>query len=407
MQINTTATDRQNTVKTRHPITIGTWNVRTLRREGRVEELVYEMNKYRWSILGISEVRWKSFRKVTVAGNHKLYYSGQDKKHEYGVGFLVNKAVTNSVISCTPISSRIITMRLKASPFNITLIHVYAPTSSHDEEETDKFYNQIQSLVDKIPKQDITIVLGDFNAKVGQDITHAWRDICGTSCNETTNDNGLKLREFAACNDLLLANTLGHHKKSRITTWHSPDGRTGNQIDYILINKKFRSSICTQSTRTFPKADIGSDHDLVMMTFKVHLKRHGKQVEGTRMKFNLEKLKDPNVLEIFQANIGGKFAPLLVISEDPANIDSLVDNFNTALIETAEQTLGKTRKKTTPWMIDEILSLCDERRKLKPLRISQEHKEEYREINRTVKLELKAAKEKWIEDECATIDDCI
>jgi hypothetical protein len=136
------------------------------------------------------------------------------------------------------------------------------------------------------------------------------------------------------------------------------------------------------------------------------LRRHGKQ-EGIRMKFNLEKLKDPDILEVFKANIGGKFAPLLVVTEDPANIDSLVDDFNAALIETAEQTLGKARKKIKPWMTDEILSLCDERRRLKPLRKSQEHKEEYREMNRRVKLKLKEAKENWIEAECAIIDDCI
>ena len=163
------ATDRINLIKTRHPVTIGTWNVRTLRRAGRVEELIHEMDKYRWNILGLSELRWKGSGEITVDNNHKLFYSGKEDKHEYGVGFLVNKEMVNTVISCTPISSRIILLRVKATPFNITIIQIYASTSAHDEQETDMFYSKVQEQLDKAPNQDIKIILGDFNAKVGID----------------------------------------------------------------------------------------------------------------------------------------------------------------------------------------------------------------------------------------------
>ena len=113
------------------------------------------------------------------------------------------------------------------------------------------------------------------------------------------------LLEFATFNDFVLANTFGHHKAFRRWTWHSPNGQHHNQIDYILVRKRFRSGVNIARTRSFPGADIGSDHDLLMMTFRLRLKKTSKP-KHTRLKFDLEKLKDPNVLETFQAMIGGE-----------------------------------------------------------------------------------------------------
>ena len=106
---------------------------------------------------------------------------------------------------------------------------------------------------------------------VGEDANTVWNGTCGTSCNVKTNDRGLRLLEFASSNDLILANTFGTHKPSRKWTWHSPNHEHHNQIDYIMIRKRFRSSVNFPQTRSFPAADIGSDHDLVMMTFRLRL----------------------------------------------------------------------------------------------------------------------------------------
>ena len=90
-------------------------------------------------------------------------------------------------------------------------------------------------------------------------------------------ERGFRLLEFASLNDLKLANTFGSHKASRRWTWHSPNGKHHNQIDYIMVMRRFQTSINIAKTRSFPGADIGSDHDFVMMTFKLHLKKVSKQ----------------------------------------------------------------------------------------------------------------------------------
>ena len=164
----------------------------------------------------------ESFGETSTEEGHKVYFSGKDK-HEHGVGFLVHKDIVNTVMGCRPISSRIITFLLNATPFNMTVIQVYAPTSDHDDSEVEDIYGQLQEVIEETPKKDNLIVLGDWNAKVGKDAQTNWQDTCGHFCNVETNERGHRLLEFAMYNELMLANTFGTHKTSRRWTWHSQD----------------------------------------------------------------------------------------------------------------------------------------------------------------------------------------
>ena len=175
-------------------------------------------------------------------------------------------------------------------------------------------------VIDQTPKKDILVVQGNWNAKVGRDACGSWQGICGPFCNDDTNERGPRLLEFATFNDLVLANTFGHHKASR-WTWHNSNGQHHNQIDYILVKKRFRSGVNIARTQCFPGADIGSDHDLLMMTFHLRLKSISKP-KHTRLKFDLKKLKDPNMLDTFQAMIGRRFAPLTIMSNKDTDINS-------------------------------------------------------------------------------------
>ena len=128
-----------NKISARSNISMGKWNVRTLREAGKLDELTHEMNRYRWNILGLCEVRWKSIGETSTQEGQKLYFSGRDDKHEQGVGFLIHRNTVNCVMGCRPISSRLITIRLRATPFNIIMIIIqtYAPTSDYDDDDVE------------------------------------------------------------------------------------------------------------------------------------------------------------------------------------------------------------------------------------------------------------------------------
>ena len=131
-----------------------------------------------------------------------------------------------------------------------------------------------------------------------------------------------------------------------------------------MVKRRFQSSVNIAKTRSFPGADIGSDHEIVMMTFKLRLQRVENQ-GSIRIRFSLEKLKDPNIAEFFQASIGGKFALLLALENQDTEIDALINSFNSAMTETANNILGKHRTAEKSWVTDDILKLCDKRREHK------------------------------------------
>eukprot|EP00745_Piridium_sociabile_P029601 TRINITY_DN4881_c1_g1_i1.p1 TRINITY_DN4881_c1_g1~~TRINITY_DN4881_c1_g1_i1.p1 ORF type:complete len:855 (-),score=217.58 TRINITY_DN4881_c1_g1_i1:120-2594(-) len=273
--------------------------------------------------------------------------------------------------------------------------------------------------------------MGDWNAKVGEDATHNWPGICGRFCNTKTNDRGLRLLEFASDNNLFLANTYGPHKPSRRWTWHSPDEEHHNQIDYILVKKRFRSGVNISRTRSFPGADIGSDHNLVMLTFHLHLKKISKG-KNTRLKFDVERLKDPEVAEAFQTTIERRFAPLNITGDDDVDVETLTTTFNSTIIETANEILGRRHEIKQPWVTTDILDLCDKRRelkneknkakrtkkcndannerqrkKLKSKKVDTEVAKEYRKINNEIKKRMPKAKEDWIGQQCTNIEDSL
>ena len=104
----------------------------------------------------------KFFWETSTPVDHKLFFSGHEDRHEHGVGFLIHKDTVNAIMGYRPVSSRLITIRLKASPFNITIIQAYAPTTCYDDDDIGDFHDQLQEVIDQAPKDiDVIVVQGD------------------------------------------------------------------------------------------------------------------------------------------------------------------------------------------------------------------------------------------------------
>ena len=126
-----------------------------------------------------------------------------------------------------------------------------------------------------------------------------------------------------------------------------------------------------------------------MMTFRVRLKK-ARKPNQQRLRFDLEKLRDPDVACTFQATIGGKFAPLIGKIDADMNIDTMITTYNTAVTDAAREILGKERRKKKPRITKDVLDLCDKRKDLKKKRYGAK---EYREANRRIQKAVKKAKE--------------
>ena len=153
---------------------------------------------------------------------------------------------------------RMISVRFQGKTFNISVIQAYAPNSNTEEAEVERFYEDMQVLLELTPKKDVLFIIGDWNAKVGSQGTPG---VTGKFGFGVRNEAGQRLIEFCQENALVIANTLFQQNKRRLYTWTSPDGQHLNQIDYILCSQRWRSSI--QSAKAVQGADCGSDHELL------------------------------------------------------------------------------------------------------------------------------------------------
>ena len=126
-----------------------------------------------------------------------------------------------------------ISVHFQGKPFNITVIQVYAPTSNTEEAEVERFYKDLQDLLELTPKKDVLFIIGDWNAKVGSQETPG---VTGKYGLGVQNEAGQAPIEFCQENAQVIANTLFQQHKRRLYTWTSPDGQHQNQTDYILCS---------------------------------------------------------------------------------------------------------------------------------------------------------------------------
>ena len=251
--------DRQQAIarKLKEPLRIATRNIRSLLRKGKLDNIKQEMERSKINILGLSEVRWKGAGETTT-GKSKFYYSGGED-HERGVGIILDEGASKSVKGYWAVSDRVLLLKVAGKPLDLNIIQVYAPTSASSEEDAENFYEEIEKAKTQCKNQDPLIIMGDFNAKVGQRGDELSVGMHGTG---NRNERGERLVEWCEMNNFTIGNTCFQQPQRRKWTWKSPGDSTRNQIDYILISGRFKNALL--SAKSYPGADCYSDHALVL-----------------------------------------------------------------------------------------------------------------------------------------------
>jgi exonuclease III len=161
-----------------------------------------------------------------------VIYSGSERKYEAGVAMVLSR----NIAGYDPINKRLLTVRLAGKPMNVTMIQVYAPTNQAPESEKEEFYSSLQIAVNSVRKQDMVLINGDFNAKIGSGAVNSH----GKFAIGQQNDNGERLIQFAQSNGLRAANAWVSRHPRHLYTWRSPDGVHRNQIEVeVRLRNRF------------------------------------------------------------------------------------------------------------------------------------------------------------------------
>ena len=207
------------------------------------------------------------------------------------------------------------------------------------------------------------ILLGDFNAKVGRE--NIFKPTIGNeSLHQHSNDNGVRIVTFATSKHLVVNSTMFPHRNIHKYTWTSPDGKTHNQVDHILIDRRQHSSI--QDVRRFRGADCDTDHYLVVAKLRERLavrKQAAQKFDGER--FNLRKLNELRVKEKYQIEITKRSAALQNLNGDEnVNMDweKIKENIKTS----AKGSLVLHEwKQHDPWLDEKCVDFLDQRKQAK------------------------------------------
>ena len=362
-----------------HTLHVCTYNVRTLKDQEKEEELKQELLNFKWEIVGLAETRRKGVQLEQLPSGHVLYSRGEEERSIRGVGFLVNKSIKDRVVQYEGESSRVASLKLKVnSRYQLQVIQVYAPTSSHSDEEVEELYEEIARSMEK-NKSHFKIIMGDFNAKVGQHHNSDGATVGQFGLGER-NERGTRLVQFATSKNLKIANTHYKKRKSRKWTWRSPNGETKNEIDYILANKNI-----VQNVDVIQRVNIGSDHRMVRSTIKMNVKlERQKMMRAKTIKVNIEALMQKE--NEFQLNLQNQFEML----SNKEEIDEMVQSFTETIKKCALKVAGKQGKNHDEKLKPETKELLKERRKMSSRDLNTREKVEYSELCKTIRKKMRA-----------------
>jgi hypothetical protein len=241
------------------------------------------------------------------------------------------------------------------------------PTTEHDDDEIEDMYDKMDELIEKQKGTDFLVIMGDFNAVVGEGKEETFVGSYGLG---KRNLRGERLVEYCREQNLVICNTWFEQPKRRYT-WKCP-GDTGRyQIDYILVRQRFRNSV--QCAKSYPGADCNSDHNLVAAKINVNLKATKK----VRCKNRWDRDQFKARRNAFQQRIEER-----VETAKGKEIECRWTSFKKVVTEAAQDVIGyqKGKKIKKPWITEEMIDKMEERRRYKSIN-TEEGNRKYRSLN--------------------------
>ncbi|CAG9114637.1 unnamed protein product [Plutella xylostella] len=351
------------------PLHLATYNARTLREDVKIEELEEEISKLKWDIIGLSEVRREGEDTEILQSGNLLYHREGDQLSQGGVGFIVNKSLVNNIVEIGSVSTRVAYLILRISKrYSMKVIQVYAPTSKHTDDEVELAYEDVSSALRKFTTH-FTVVMGDFNAKLGKQ--EGGETKVGSHGFGVRNHRGQMLADFLEKEGLYMMNSFYKKKPQRKWTWISPDGKTKNEIDFILTDKKH----IFNDVSVISRVKTGSDHRLVRGTLNINCKIERSRLMKSTLRPTPAQIQDP---ESFQSELCDR----LICLENCVTVDDLNNRFVETFREVGSKYFSSRTNRGPQKLSDGTLSLIRERREMRLQ--SSVDMVEYRRLNRQI-----------------------
>ncbi|KAK3521290.1 hypothetical protein QTP70_003136 [Hemibagrus guttatus] len=350
---------------------IGTLNVGTMTGKGR--ELADMMERRKVDILCVQETRWKGSKARSIGAGFKLFYYGVDSKRN-GVGVVLKEEFVRNVLEVKRVSDRVMSLKLEIEGVMLNVVSGYAPQVGCELEEKERFWSELDEVMESIPIGERVVIGADFNGYVGEG-NRGDEEVMGKFGVKERNLEGQMVVDFAKRMDMAVVNTYFQKREEHRVTYKSGGRRT--QVDYILCRRGNLKEI--SDYKVVVGESVARQHRMVVcrMTLMVCKKKRSKIEIEKKTKW--WKLKKEECCEEFRQKLRQALGGQVVLPDDWETTAEVIR-------ETGRKVLGvssgrRKEYKQTWWWNEEVQDSIQRKRLAKKkwdMDRTEENRQEYR-----------------------------
>ncbi|KAI5630562.1 hypothetical protein C0J50_7584 [Silurus asotus] len=327
-----------------------------------------------------------------IGGGFKLFYHGVDGKRN-GVGVILKEDYSKSVVEVKRVSDRVMIVKVEVEGMMINVISAYAPQVGCEMEERERFWSELDKVVDGVPRKERLVIGADFIGHVGEG-NRGDEEVMGRYGFKERNVEGQMVVDFAKRMEMAVVNTYFKKKEDHRVTYKS--GGRCTQVDYVLCRRCNLKEI--GDCKVLAGDSVARQHRMVVCRMVLEAKKKRRRVR-TERRIRWWKLKEEECSVRFREEVRERLSGVKEVLDDWATTAGVMR-------EAARKVLGVTsgnRKedKETWWWNEEVQESIRRKRLAKQKwdrQSDEKSRQEYKEMRQQVKRDVAKAKEKAYEE---------
>ncbi|KAK3569029.1 hypothetical protein QTP86_021562 [Hemibagrus guttatus] len=357
------------------------------------------MERRKVDILCVQETRWKGSKTRSIGAGFKLFYYGVDSKRN-GVGVVLKEEFVRNVLEVKRVSDRVMSLKLEIEGVMLNVVSGYAPQVGCELGEKERFWSELDEVMESIPTGERVVIGADFNGHVGEG-NRGDEEVMGKFGVKDRNLEGQMVVDFAKRMDMGVVNTYFQKREEHRVTYKSGGRRT--QVDYILCRRGNLKEI--SDCKVVVGESVARQHRMMVcrMTLMVCKTKRSKMEIEKKTKW--WKLKKEECCEEFRQKLRQALGGQVVLPDDWETTAEVIR-------ETGRKVLGvssgrRKEDKETWWWNEEVQDSIQRKRLAKKkwdMDRTEENRQEYKELQRRVKREVSKAKQKAYDELYTRLD---
>ncbi|KAK3559202.1 hypothetical protein QTP86_005198 [Hemibagrus guttatus] len=352
-------------------------------------ELADMMERRKVDILCEQETRWKGSKACSIGAGFKLFYYGVDSKRN-GVGVVLKEEFVRNVLEVKRVSDRVMSLKLEIEGVMLNVVSGYAPQVGCELEEKEKFWSELDEVMESIPTGERVVIGADFNGHVGEGY-RGDEEVMGKLGVKERNLEGQMVVDFAKRMDMAVVNTYFQKREEHRVTYKSGGRRT--RVDYILCRRGNLKEI--SDCKVVVGESVARQHRMVVCRMTLLVCKTKRSKIDIEKKTKWWKLKKEECCEEFRQKLRQALGGQVVLPDDWETTAEVIR-------ETGRKVLGvssgrRKEDKETWWWNEEVQDSIQRKRLAKKkwdMDRTEENRQEYKELQRRVKREVSKAKQK-------------